>query len=250
MKRAIVAAASWLASLRHLSLLAVLAWTSHAHWHLAVQLGAPSWLAPLLPVAIDSYVLASFRAWEQQASAGPARVRTWDLLWAIGLDVIAVGGSHAAGQFDLTVARLIWWRAGLAGTLGILLVLTMWRVHALDVRVKPARSARANSPDLPMAKPVATPPAVAKPVAPVVKPQVTDRVATGKPSPTAAVRLAMAGGREMAMGEIVLAAGRPRATVKKAVGELVIDGEIVANGDPRKPRYRLATEPVRQAVSE
>jgi hypothetical protein len=85
-------------------------------------------------------------------------------------------------------------------------------------------------------------------VATVAKPQVSERIATSRATPASAVKLAMAGGQEMAMGEIVLATGRPRATVKKAVGELVIDGVVTANGDPRKPRYRLAIEPVAAAT--
>lgn len=138
MKRAI----AWLTTWRHLSLIAIIPITAHAHWHLAVQLGYPHWLAPLLPVALDAYVLASFRAWEEQANRGSDRVKVHDLFWALGLDMVAVAGSHAAGQYKLTDATLTPVRASLAALLGVILVLTLWRVHALDVKPTPQVRAR------------------------------------------------------------------------------------------------------------
>jgi hypothetical protein len=121
--------------LPHVSLLAVLAWTSHAHWLLAGTLGAPDELRWLLPVAIDVYVLA-------------ALAQRRDLVWALSLDGLAVAGAHAVhlGQ------RTTWWaehvdRAGgdfqwvipaLGAAWGVILVLVMWRVHV----VAPTKKAR------------------------------------------------------------------------------------------------------------
>ena len=132
------AAAGWLwdrCDLPHVSLLAVLAWTSHAHWLLAGTLGAPDELRWLLPVAIDVYVLA-------------ALAQRRDLVWALSLDGLAVAGAHAVhlGQ------RTTWWaehvdRAGgdfqwvipaLGAAWGVILVLVMWRVHV----VAPTKKAR------------------------------------------------------------------------------------------------------------
>jgi hypothetical protein len=124
------AGAAWLGSLRHLSLLAVLSWTAHAHWSLAVLLGAPVWLAWTLPIAVDAYVLSALRAWE----TSPDR-RHRDLAWALGLDGVAVAGAHAASQVAVPAP----WRAGVAALLGVVLVLVLWRVHALDVEVRRAK---------------------------------------------------------------------------------------------------------------
>jgi hypothetical protein len=120
-------AATWVRArgLRTCSLVAVLAWTAHAHWALATLLGAPVWLAWGLPVAIDAYVLAALRTWERS----PGR-RVRDLGWALGLDCAAVAASHAAGQVVMPTG----WRASAAAGLGVVLVLVLWRVHALDVR--------------------------------------------------------------------------------------------------------------------
>jgi hypothetical protein len=120
-------------SLRGASLLAVLAWTAHAHWALAVLLGAPTWLAWCLPVALDAYVLASLRLWE----VAP-KWRQSDLAWALMLDGMAVAGSHAAGQ--LAPSSPV--KAALAAALGVVLVLVLWRVHALDVTVRRATASR------------------------------------------------------------------------------------------------------------
>jgi hypothetical protein len=128
-------AATWVRArgLRACSLVAVLAWTAHAHWALAVLLGAPAWLAWCLPVALDAYVLASLRLWE----VAP-RWRQSDLAWALMLDGMAVAGSHAAGQ--LAPSSPV--KAALAAALGVVLVLVLWRVHALDVTVRRVTTSR------------------------------------------------------------------------------------------------------------
>lgn len=178
MKAAVVAAARWAATFKHLSLLAVIPITAHAHWHLAVQLGIPYWLAPLLPVAVDSYVLASFRAWREQANQGQRKVKTWDLAWALGLDAVAVAGSHAASHFDLTTTATTGIRATLAAALGILLVLTLWRVHALDVKASPqvragSQPRRVQAHTDPVLAPAVTPEPAATPAAPAPTSEVT-----------------------------------------------------------------------------
>lgn len=141
----VVAAARWLASLRHLSLLAVLAWTAHAHWSLATLLHVPVWLAWALPIAVDAYVLSALRAWE----ASPQR-RHADLWWALGLDAAAVSGAHAATQLVLPQ----WVLATVAAVLGVVLVLVLWRVHALDVEVRQRTSRPGRQPAVAPAAPV------------------------------------------------------------------------------------------------
>lgn len=155
-------AIAWL-TLRHLSLIAVLAWTAHAHWSLAILLGAPIWLAAALPVAVDAYVLSSLRAWE----TAPDR-RHRDLIWALALDGAAVSGAHAASQ----VAVPPIWRAVIAAVLGVVLVLVLWRVHALDVEVRRAvrhqrqrQAPTASAAPTPQVAPVVAPPSVVRQVA-------------------------------------------------------------------------------------
>ena len=131
---ALVSGWRWLASFRHLSLIATLSLTAHAHWTLATTLAIPVLLRPMVPVAIDAYVLASFRAWE----AAPGK-RRLDLVWALGLDMLAVAGAHAASQVALPQL----WLAGVAAVLGVVLVLVLWRVHALDM-VTPRRAVSAQ----------------------------------------------------------------------------------------------------------
>lgn len=173
-RRRALDAVRWLGSLRHLSLLAVLAWTAHAHITLAHLLGAPVWLAWALPVAVDAYVLSALRAWE----TAPAR-RHRDLRWALGLDAVAVAGSHAATQLEVPAL----WRAAIAALLGVVLVLVLWRVHALDVEVRAAApvSRRERRPVVPPVKVTATatvePPPVVPPVAPPAEPRRLESVA-------------------------------------------------------------------------
>lgn len=119
--------------LRSLSMVAVLAWTAHAHWTLALMLGAPVWLAVCLPIAIDAYVLSALHAWE----AAPAKRHT-DLLWALTLDGVAVGGSHILAHLPLSSVGA----SAAGGVLGVVLVLTLWRCRALHVTATRAQAAR------------------------------------------------------------------------------------------------------------
>jgi hypothetical protein len=57
-----------------------------------------------------------------------------------------------------------------------------------------------------------------------------------------AVLAAMTPDTDYGMGEIVMATGRPRSSVKRAVGDLIASGRITSDGDPTRPRYQL-TEP-------
>lgn len=95
------------------SKVAVLAWTSHAHWSLAGQLGMPDYLRLGLPVAVDAYFLAALSARRDRAPA-------------IALAAVTIAGAHAASQYDLTHREDI--RAVVAGALGVVLALTLWRV--------------------------------------------------------------------------------------------------------------------------
>lgn len=77
-----------------------------------------------------------------------------------------------------------------------------------------------------------------------VEPQVEPQVAVDRPvamnTPQDAVLAVMEPGVDYGMGEIVIATGRPRATVKRAVSGLIGLGLVTASGDPAKPRYALA----------
>jgi hypothetical protein len=108
-----------LATLENASKVAVLGWTATAHVELATQLGAAGYLRWSLPLALDAYFLASLRARR-------------DRPWAIGLVMVAVAGSHAAHQFDLQGPGHVGARAAIAAGLGVLLILTMWRVVMLS----------------------------------------------------------------------------------------------------------------------
>ena len=142
--------------LPHVSLVAVLAWTAHAHWMLAGVLDAPGVLRPLLPVAIDVYVLAALANRRDRAVALP-------------LNGLAVAGAHAVHMAEKTrwwaeqvvapAGGFAWLPSALAAAWGVILVTVMWRVHEVaplkrhrqgQGRVKPQVSP-------PMA-PVVTPP--------------------------------------------------------------------------------------------
>jgi len=161
---ALRAAVVWLSSLRHLSMVAGLSLTAHAHWYLAVEvLHFPVLLGWTLPLAVDAYLLAALRAWTES----PDR-RHRDLVWALILDGVAVAGSHAASQVDVPAP----WRAGLAAAVGVIVVLAMWRAHALDV------VARRTAPRRQRHEP---PVAVTAAVAPVASPQVAPTIDVGAP---------------------------------------------------------------------
>jgi len=128
-KASLKAAAGWLwdrCDLPHVSLLAVLAWTAHAHWLLAGQLDAPLPLQPLLSVALDVYTVAALH-------------HRRDRRWALPLNGFAVAGAHAvhmasktqwwAVQVESATGKYQWVLPALAAVWGVLLILVLWRVH-------------------------------------------------------------------------------------------------------------------------
>ncbi len=135
------------------ALFAAIGLTASGEWSLAVLVGFPLLVAPLLPIAIDVYVIAAFR-------------RHRDTFTAISLMVIANVLVHLAeaGLFGVTGTgdnvRPTWWLVALVVSIG---PFVLWRVHAL--RDHPATAAAPATPPAPEEQaapvaPTAAPPAL------------------------------------------------------------------------------------------
>lgn len=97
-----------------LSVAAGVVWTAVSEWQLARIIGAPSWVAPALPLAIDAYVVAAVRAGRRPDLAFALTIMSCAQIAARLLD---------AGQVQVSVT--------LVALVSILVPLTIWRVHAL-----------------------------------------------------------------------------------------------------------------------
>jgi hypothetical protein len=97
-----------------LSVAAGVVWTAVSEWQLARIIGAPSWVAPALPLAIDAYVVAAVRAGRRPDLAFALAIMSCAQIAARLLD---------AGQVQVSVT--------LVAFVSILVPLTIWRVHAL-----------------------------------------------------------------------------------------------------------------------
>lgn len=159
-------AVKWLV---RLSVAAGVVWTAVSEWQLARIIGAPSWVAPALPLAIDAYVIAAVRAGNRKDLAGALGIMSCAQIAARLLD---------AGQVQVSVT--------LVAFVSILVPLTIWRVHSLadghpvpnHPRAEPTPEVPANQPtpvpnptvnqvpNLPPAPPVNQVPAPQAPAAP------------------------------------------------------------------------------------
>lgn len=114
-------AVQWLV---RLSVAAGVVWTAVSEWQLARIIGAPSWVAPALPLAIDAYVIAAVRAGNRRDLAGALGIMSCAQIAARLLD---------AGQVQVSVT--------LVAFVSILVPLTIWRVHSLaDAHEVPNRT--------------------------------------------------------------------------------------------------------------
>lgn len=114
-------AVAWLV---RLSVTAGVVWTAVSEWQLARIIGAPNWVAPALPLAIDAYVVAAVFVGRRRDLAGALAIMSCAQIAARLLD---------AGQVQVSIA--------LVSLVSILVPLTIWRVHALaddhEVQVRP-----------------------------------------------------------------------------------------------------------------
>ncbi|MFC1418571.1 hypothetical protein [Streptacidiphilus cavernicola] len=129
-------AVKWLV---RLSVAAGVVWTAVSEWQLARIIGAPSWVAPALPLAIDAYVIAAVRAGNRKDLAGALGIMSCAQIAARLLD---------AGQVQVSVA--------LVAFVSILVPLTIWRVHSLadahpvQVRPEPERNLEPSAAEVPL----------------------------------------------------------------------------------------------------
>jgi hypothetical protein len=103
-----------------LALVAGIVVTAHSEWQLALLVGVHPAVAPLFPVAVDVYVVASVRA-------GAGR--------DIAASLSVMGGCQVAAH--LLTTHSVTASAPLVAAVSLLVPITLWRVHALagaDVR--------------------------------------------------------------------------------------------------------------------
>jgi hypothetical protein len=159
--------------------------TAQAEWTLAIAVGWHPWVAWVAPAAVDTYVLAAFRAGRDRS-------------WALGLLAAAVFAAHAA-----PVAYpdgLPWW---VAGVCSVVPVAVPWRIHELARSARPTRPARASrdrtkaASDATLGSPAAALPRAAAGTAGLVAPS-----PPGRPSLTAGDRQHLPAA-EVAAAEVV-----------------------------------------------
>ncbi|MFJ4517472.1 hypothetical protein [Streptomyces sp. NPDC088816] len=96
------------------ALAAGIAVTAYSEWQLALQVGIHPFVAPLFPVAVDVYVVASVRA-------GQGR----DIAAALGV----MGGCQVSAH--LLTTHSVTASIPLVAAVSLLIPITVWRVHAL-----------------------------------------------------------------------------------------------------------------------
>ncbi|MGY1583830.1 hypothetical protein [Streptomyces sp. MN13] len=97
-----------------LALVAGIAVTAYSEWQLALLVGVHPAVAPLFPVAVDTYVVASVRA-------GKGR--------DIAASLAVMGGCQVSAH--LLTTRTVTASIPLVAVVSLLIPITVWRVHAL-----------------------------------------------------------------------------------------------------------------------
>lgn len=100
--------------LRTISLVAGVAVTAYSEWQLALQVGIHPFVAPLFPVAVDTYVVASVRA-------GRGR--------DIAASLAVMGGCQVSAH--LLATSSVTASIPLVAVVSLLIPVTVWRIHAL-----------------------------------------------------------------------------------------------------------------------
>lgn len=104
--------------LTRLSLAAGVAFTAHAEYDLARTLGADPWIAAMLPVAVDAYVVAALR---------------WFRGFDITLSLSLMGAAQVAAH--LLDAKVMTVNIPMVVIVSLLVPVAIWRTHAL-ARIK------------------------------------------------------------------------------------------------------------------
>jgi hypothetical protein len=159
-------------ALVRVSVAAGVVWTAVSEWQLARIIGAPGWVAPALPIAIDAYVVAAVRAGVGRDLAGSLAIMCGAQIAARLLD---------AGQVQVSAALVTF--------VSILVPLIIWRVHALGHRNREPAAVRtfatgsaAEVPQVPPNPASQVPNRIQPPAANPVPP-VTGTGSAGSPNP-------------------------------------------------------------------
>lgn len=192
-------------------------------------------------------VLAAFSGWLVTRREG------WRRWVALAILAAATTFTIAANLEATDPAHRNFWGYAMAVTPAAVFIAAVVLAETSD-RPRRAEAKAAKRTARTLAKAPATPPVkppaneVANPAKPQVSALATPPEARSvepvnllaKMTAKDAVMAAIPAEVDLAMGEIVLATGRPRSTVKLAVKQLVKAGQLVSFGDPDSPRYALA----------
>ncbi|MFE4918990.1 hypothetical protein [Streptomyces sp. NPDC056661] len=146
-----------------LALIAGIAVTAYSEWQLALQVGIHSAVAPLFPVSIDVYLIASVRA-------GQGR--------DIAASLLVMGGAQVSAHLLSTDVVSV--SIPLVAAVSLLIPITVWRVHALaKADGRPSVIAPKPEPTVNVTRASAPPwkPDTSKPV-PVLQPPAVKAVST------------------------------------------------------------------------
>ncbi|MFE4867697.1 hypothetical protein [Streptomyces sp. NPDC056682] len=193
------------------SLISGIGFTATAEYDLARTIGATVWVAVLLPLALDVYVVAAIR-----------RARGRD----IALSLVLMGTAQIAAH--MLAARVVAVSVPLVAAVSLLVPLSIWRVHALAVlpAKKKADSERQLAPATPPAQPPIASPADRQNEAPQAPPPgaTTDRQEEPEPERQLAPVSRPSGATERP------SARRQRTAKKTAVKRRSMDDWVVVAG--------------------
>ncbi|MFI2367281.1 hypothetical protein [Streptomyces sp. NPDC018833] len=127
--------------LTRLSLAAGVAFTAHAEYDLARTLGADPWIAAMLPVAVDAYVVAALR---------------WFRGFDITLSLSLMGAAQVAAH--LLDAKVMTVNIPMVVIVSLLVPVAIWRTHALARSEHAVPAAPAPVPAAPAPVPAAPAP--------------------------------------------------------------------------------------------
>lgn len=203
--------------------------TAYSEWQLALLVGIHPGVAPLFPVAVDTYVVASVRA-------GRGR--------DIAASLAVMGGSQVSAH--LLTTHSVTASVTLVAAVSLLIPITVWRVHALAGAGRATEVPEVPKPVVDLSR-VGTPPwkpVVVKAVSPALTPRpevVTSRVIAG---PEEAVKTPQKPTADQIVRRLYDSLGDKRPGTRHIVDALRQNGLAHSEGTAREARKRVeAKEP-------
>ncbi|MFE9865888.1 hypothetical protein ACFYPZ_24640 [Streptomyces sp. NPDC005506] len=220
--------------LRTISLVAGVAVTAYSEWQLALLVGIHPAVAPLFPVAIDTYVVASVRA-------GRGR--------DIAASLAVMGGCQVSAH--LLATSSVTASIPLVAVVSLLIPVTVWRIHALTGAGRAAGVPGVPEPTVNVYRADGPPwkPVVVKAVSPALTPRSDVVTAQIDPEPEKASEGPQKPSADQVVRGLYDALGGRRPGTRHIVDALKAEGLPASDGTARSVRLRVeTTEPELKAL--